>query len=494
MPKELDELLTDFERQDDTGRKLRGIIAEVPSLKTDLEKAARDDNLVAIRYGDLAGINGVYDYASKTLTLNRALKRGVDEGDADSTIALACVAGHEGSHATRGHISRAHTAQIERDVADVHAQGEGLRDYTAVAKRHVDYILKEEATAEIGGFNAAVAACKRIEGGDFSDTLQSLAQKGPGSLKEGPESVTLGQFQEYVEGVQGKFGTDYRLKGGVQPGDGDLLEPGNKSHLDFMRTHFSDRSFGEDPNKDRYYRHTAVADIVRLAIKDGAQPADIGLDMNALEVRRAGFADKFRNPQGQPVSVDFANVPSAPVLPPQPSQPQPQASPQPSLRLDASEPVEFVGGNSNKRVRERSPESIEGEGQGVKALKPLLNPELLVQAQKFLGSNENQQAIAGKGLAADTDRLAYATAVAAQNKGFPKIEDVRIDGGAIWISSAPRGADYGQNACVGLMSTCAQKTAEEHLANVKESPAPSGLAQGGGQPAQDLAARKNQQM
>lgn len=216
--------------------------------------------------------------------------------------------------------------------------------------------------------------------------------------------------------------------------------------------------------------------------------------MNALEVRRTGFADKFRNPQGQPVNVEFANVVSAPVLPPQPSQPQPLASPQPPLRIDASEPVEFVGGNSNKRVRERSPESVEGEGEGVKALKPLLNPELLEQARKFLGSNENQEAIAGKDLTQHTDRLAYATAVAAQNNGLAKIEDVRIHGGAIWVSSAPRDADYGENRCVGLMTSCARKTEEEHLANVKESPAPSGLAQGSGQPAQDLAARKSQQI
>lgn len=256
MPKELEELLTDFEQQD-TRRSLRALLEHVPGLKRDLIRAAAEDNLVAIRYADLGGSNGTYDYQTKTLTLNRALKAGVDEGDPDSIIALAYVAGHEANHATRGSASLAHTAQIKQDVAQAYAQGNGVRNYTAVARRHIDYILQEEATAEIGGFNAAVAATKWKEPDqDISEMLQSLAQKGQGNLNEGPATLALGQFSQYVEGVQGRFGTDYRLKDGVRANEDGFLDPAVGAHTTFMQAHFSDRRIGDDATKDRYYRHT----------------------------------------------------------------------------------------------------------------------------------------------------------------------------------------------------------------------------------------------
>lgn len=494
MPKELEELLTDFERED-SKRSLRRIIAEVPTLKADLEKAARENNLTSIRYADLNGSNGLYDYGTKTLTLNRALKPGVDGGDTDSIIALAYAAGHEASHASRGDISLAHTAQTEREVRHVHAQGPGLRDYTAVAQRHADYILNEEAKAEIGGFNAAVSATKWKEReDDMSDVLQSLARKGPGGLVEGPAAVALAQFSQYVEGVQNKFGgIDYRLKGGVKTNEDGHLDPSKERDIGFMRTHFSDRGIGQDPSKDRYYRHTAVADVVRLAIKDDVRHVDIGLDMTALGVHRAGVSDKLRNADGQVANVAFEDVASAHASQHQSSWPERLASSQSPPRADASAPVEFVGG-SGKRLRESSPEGSVSEDQGIKAVKPSLNPALLEQARKCLGSDENQQAIAGKKLSAHNGCLIYATAVAAQNNGLEKIEDVRIGDGAIWVSSAPRGADYGRYVCVGTMRSCAGKTEEEHLANLKQSPAASALAQGDGQPAQHLSARHSQQM
>jgi hypothetical protein len=201
----------------------------------------------------------------------------------------------------------------------------------------------------------------------------------------------------------------------------------------------------------------------------------------------------LRNADGQVVNVAFKDVTFAHASQHQSSRPELLASSQSPQRADASAPVEFVGG-SGKRLRESSPEGSDSEDQGIKAVKPSLNPALLEQSLKYLGSDENQQAIAGKDLSGHTGRLIYATAVAAQNNGLAKIEDVRIGDGAIWVSSAPRGADYGQNVCVGTMRSCARKTEEEHLANLKQSPAASILAQGDGQPAQHLSARHSQQM
>ena len=304
MP-ELTQLLDEFERNGDPGRKLRGLLEQVPSLRRDLEKAASDGALTAIRYADTGGTNGTYDPQARTLNLSQALKPGIDRGDADSIIALAYVAGHEGSHASRGGESLAHTAQLKLDVQHAYVGGEGVRDYPALAGRHIGYLLREEALAEIGGFNAAVAATQWIEHErDFSDTLQTLTQKGVGSLADGRASVALGQISQYIESEDGKLGATYRLKGGVEPNREGLLNPADHDHVAFMRQHFSDRQTA-DPTLNRYYRHVAAADVVRLAIGAGSSHAEVGLDMSALGVDRQGFADKFRSPEGHVVRVGF---------------------------------------------------------------------------------------------------------------------------------------------------------------------------------------------
>jgi hypothetical protein len=471
MPKTLEEVLTGFEKED-TKKTLRSIIEHAPSLKADLEKAGKEDNLVEIRYADLRSSNGTYDYESKTLTLNRALKAGLDRGDTDTIIALALVAGHEGSHATRGNISFAHTEQIKREVSQVHGQGAGVRDYTQVAQRHVDYIINEEAKAEIGGFNAAVAAAKWKERhDDFSEALQSLTNKNPQtSGSDGPAALALGQFSNYVEGVQGKFGYDYQLKGGVQPSAQEMLDPASAGHLAFMRTHFSDRVIDDDASKDRYYRHTAVADVVRFAIDQGAKHTDIGLNMDALGVRRAGFADKFHGLNGQVVNVNFTDLKPALMLSsPMPSQLQPQsiALSQQELPPKVSGAMEPVASSGRKREYEGVDESIKPIGEGSKAQKLELNPVLFGQARTCLKLQENESVIAAKGLSNYNERICCATAVAAQNNGLPQIKDVRINNGEIWVSSAPRGADHGQNVSAGQIGDCAKKTEQQHLANLR---------------------------
>lgn len=450
MP-ELNRILDDFEKEDDPRRGLRRLLDQVPSLKHDLEAAAHDGNLIAIRYADIGATNGTYDYRTKTLTLNHALRSGVDVQDPDSIIALAYVAGHEGNHATRGDISLAHTAQLKHDVEQAYAHGQGVRDYTVLAARHVDYLLREEALAEIGGFNAAVTATKWVvRSDDYSDTLQALAEKGPGGLVEGPAALALGQLSQYIEGVQGRFGTDYQLKGGMQPGEDGLLNPANGEHLQFMEKNFSDRRH-DDPSLDRYYRHVAAADVVRLAIGAGSQHVDIGIGMDALGVRAECFVGKFSGPDGKVVAVGFTDVKSA--------QSPHIVEQQPPVHEDDSR---FAG---RKRARASSSQDDDGGIVGDrKLLKPSLNESLLLQARECLKSEDCLQEMASRGVGAQADRLAVAAAVKAQNAGFDKVGDIAIaEDGRVWVLSESRGHDFAKRELVGYDKTLARCSEEQHL-------------------------------
>lgn len=261
---------------------LRSAVEASPTLVQQLNSAVADGHLrhFALLPPD-ANAGGTYNGATKTLSLPAPLLASASSGDA-AIGELTFVLGHELQH---GFNNAATAAAYQTFAQQVRAVAQGpapVHDYTAAVQALIDANRRDEARAQIAGWNALA---DRVRTSDPDATLADVYAANPSRMAD------------FLEPDVAATPPGFRLKPGLttEPGLGMLFNPQN---VEAMGLYYFDKpgnvsrlGFAANSSYHNYYGAYAAGIVVAtersLAQPYQGQPPRLTLNMAQLKLDEA---------------------------------------------------------------------------------------------------------------------------------------------------------------------------------------------------------------
>jgi hypothetical protein len=243
----LDAMLTDFEKRTATdpnhpGQNLRNLLNHSPDLKTRFLESAGQDHLK--RFDALpanAHAGGTYNSDTKSMELPQDTL-GAAGKSKPAAAELVFVMGHEIQHSFNSNVTEDATKKFIDDVNKT-AKSSGPHDYTAAIDTLIQTNRRDEASANIGGFNALAS---QVQKGNPKATLEDF-------YKARPER--MGDFIER-NGTRPHF--TYELKPGLSV-DKHMHMDASKDNVEAMGKYYFDKTLpphqGLGPKGDQNYHN-----------------------------------------------------------------------------------------------------------------------------------------------------------------------------------------------------------------------------------------------
>lgn len=243
----LDAMLTDFEKRtaadpNHPGQNLRNLLNHSPDLKARFLDSAGHDHLKRF---DLLPANahagGTYNPDTKSMELPQSFL-DVARANKAAGAEMVFVMGHEIQHSFNSTVTADATTKFIDDV-NKNAKGPGPHDYTAAIDTLIQTNRRDEASANIGGFNALAS---QVLKGNPKATLEDF-------YKARPER--MGDFIERT-GTRPHF--NYELKPGLSV-DKHMHMDASKDNVEAMGKYYFDKPLpphkGLGPNGDQNYHN-----------------------------------------------------------------------------------------------------------------------------------------------------------------------------------------------------------------------------------------------
>lgn len=185
LSKEADALLTDFGKQPhvtaDQVKNLRDVINASPALVTQINGAVAAGHLqhfAALPPGTNAG--GSYDGDAKTMNLPLSILTAPAKGHIDAGE-VTFVLGHELQHGFNNAVVSQAYVKFGQQVETVAKSAAAVHDYTAPVEALITANRRDEAGAEIAGWNAVVSA---VHARNPHPTLKDIYDAQPGRMQD----------------------------------------------------------------------------------------------------------------------------------------------------------------------------------------------------------------------------------------------------------------------------------------------------------------------
>ncbi|WP_024889088.1 hypothetical protein [Luteimonas huabeiensis] len=199
---------------------LRGILEGSPALADRFDAAVAQGHLKQLAPLAHANAGGEYDPASKTIRLPLGkLDTPPNAGD------LTFVMGHELQHAFNAEAVRQASAAFSKQVEDVASSSGAVHDYTPATADMLAAHRRNEASAEIAGWNAIVS---RLRVTNPTPTLADIHGAG------------RGRMMDFIDVGGTSQNPTHTLKPGLSLSS-DMTMPATPENLEAMGRHYFDK-------------------------------------------------------------------------------------------------------------------------------------------------------------------------------------------------------------------------------------------------------------
>lgn len=251
--KKLDEMLTDFEKRtatgtDNPGQNLRKLLDNSPYLKEQFVDSIGHGYLERFDMSPAKVNGGSYnaDRKSIALPLNHLVAASTDKKAAAKMVFMM---GHEIQHSFNSTVADDAKKTFIEDVKKK-ADEPGPHDYTAIINTQIQNDRHDEASANIGGFNALVL---QVQKENPKATLEDFYEAHPTRMRD---------FISYESSTQD---VTYALKPGLKINDKMLMDA-SEDNVEAMGKYFFDKTnlrMGGQNNQDyrNYYGNLALNKI-----------------------------------------------------------------------------------------------------------------------------------------------------------------------------------------------------------------------------------------
>ena len=164
-------------------RNLQNAINASPALADEINTAVAGGHLTRIAPDSNPHDGGSYDSGSKTMNLQLASLTSPPGGGKFDASEATFVLGHELQHSLNGPIRDPAATQFSHDVETIAKSPGPTHDYTAAVRDYVAASRRDEASAEVSGWNAIVSAARKDADAHHKPlTLQDVYNRNPGRM------------------------------------------------------------------------------------------------------------------------------------------------------------------------------------------------------------------------------------------------------------------------------------------------------------------------
>ena len=412
-------IVNDFGRQPgvqpEQQQSLRQAIERSPYLMDEMNRAVAEGRLTHFRLQP-AGTNseGNYDPGTRIIELKPEM---LDKSDSlitkNDREALTNTLGHEVRHALNARHMESARATFDKEIEQVASSPQRDHDYTAPIDKMLRENLRDEATAEISGWNANLSAMQK----EFAD-----AKRPPPTL----EDIYRNHSDDASEFIDLKRvnGQDvFTLKPNIQLNH-DLSMPESDRNIQGITDNILTRpSLGLGERGTSEYRNNYGADLISEAVKmeraynsvpqPGRERPEMSLDMAKLGLNRQTLEENG-------LSLGAGNL-----------------------------PMPYVDKSTNPPTRSQFHDTRDSH-EFVPSKPPVHNPTRLDDAahpdhamfQQARGHVHALDRQLGRTPDQHSDNLAAAVTVSARADGLNRIDQVALstDGSKLFAVQTPRGA------------------------------------------------------
>lgn len=284
--KQLEAMLLAFDKRADmpadATKNLRDVITGNPVLLAQLNAAAKAGDLKHFAVlGATANAGGTFDPSTKTLNLPLASLRRAPDGSFDPAN-MAFVLAHEVQHASNAEDVDTATKAFEASLTTTAKSKAAAHDYTPAIAARIEASRKDEAKAEISGWNAVRGA---LLGVGKTPTLELMYEA---------QTHRIGDF---IIKDSSTRPPSYALRDGLAV-EADLSMPMSAANVNAMGIHYfnqkpEDTGIGAKGNSDypNYYGASAVGRAIYLdrfyADQAGAKQSRVEIKLDALGLAEA---------------------------------------------------------------------------------------------------------------------------------------------------------------------------------------------------------------
>lgn len=389
---------------------LQAALAASPALIDQINAAVAQGHLKQIVPLVNPNAGGEYDPRKQAMSLPLARLTTPPSGPYQRKLAhenaseITFVLGHELQHGFNRVATRQAYTDFAKDVEQIARKGLAPRDYTAPASALLAQNRRDEAGAEIAGWNAVAS---RVKSANQGASLQDIHEALPSRMRD------------FID----VSGTNYTLKSNLAPAR-DLLLDQTSANLEAMGQNYFDKpartkgGLGPRGNSDyaNYYGRSPVSFIAETERnyhppKPGPATPQMGLNLSRLglteKLLEENGIDLGKNQQPLPY-LDFSKQPPTPHLFQHTRTTNQHVSPTMAgdvLAAGLARQAELTGQWRNGATRDSADSDLLGKlGEGVRRL----------------------DAQGGKGWDDASDRLRAAALFMAREKGFTAEDDLQL--------------------------------------------------------------------
>jgi hypothetical protein len=263
---------------------LQSAISASPALTDQMNDAVANGHLKAIVPLTNPNAGGEYDPGSQAMRLPLSRLTTPPQGPFQARTAqenageITFVLGHELQHGLNRVATKQAYIDFANDVRQIAKNDLSPRDYTAPAAALLAQNRRDEAGAEIAGWNAIVSRVKSANP-NSTPSLQDIYEAQPGRIRD------------FVD----KVGNTYTLKPGLQSNQ-DLTLSATPANIEAMGRHYFDKAattsnLGALGNSDyvNYYGRSPVSFIAQTERhyhppQQGVTAPQMGLDLTRLRL------------------------------------------------------------------------------------------------------------------------------------------------------------------------------------------------------------------
>lgn len=327
LSKESEAIIDAFAKEagvtEDHIKNLRGLLNGSPTLVQQFNDAVKAKQITALHPLTNPNAGGEFSPDDKSIHLplaNLATPEGGTFDNADMTFVL----GHELQHAENAKASQDALDAVWKGMNEKAKESKQPHDYTALVDKLIDSNRRDEAGAEIAGWNAAVSRLQAS--GTENPTLKQLYEanpfrmadfidKAPGSpatytLKDGltlKDDMTMAATDANIKAM-GKHYFD-------QPGTETRLgQKGNASYPDYYGAYamglIAEAERTHNPPKKGEAQQPVAIDLVKLKLSETGME-DAGMDLGGAGNKQA-YINTGKTPHASG-TFDHTNAPPAPA-------------------------------------------------------------------------------------------------------------------------------------------------------------------------------------
>lgn len=267
--------------------RVRNTIAGSDFLLKQLNEAIEKDELreFSILHGSHAGA----EFKGSTNTLHISpVTIGAIASKPFNAEELIFVVGHEIQHSAN-HVSRMQAlAEFQSKATQISRSDSPVHDYTSIIGDLIASNRRDEATAEIAGWNAAISSMKQL---NPNLTLQNILEANPH------------RFQDFIDQIYSLSGkVSYSMKANLSVSNDLMLEPSAKN-IEAMGQNFFDKSSKAtnigDLGKSSYATYYAVSAIEFCIAQERANTRRFGPSAEMhIDLRKLGLSEDQLEKEG----------------------------------------------------------------------------------------------------------------------------------------------------------------------------------------------------